>query len=156
MGIEFGDQVTIEYVGRFTDDTVFDTSRRTVAEESGLADAQPDRDYTPLSVDIGAGQIIEGLEEGLLGLQEGDTETITVPPEDAYGEPSDEQIQAHDRNEFEQILQGEAPEEGMTVQAQQGEFGEVVHVDEETVRVDFNHELAGETLEFDVEIVDIS
>lgn len=156
MGIEAGDQVTFEYVGRLTDDTVFDTSYESVAEESGLADAQPDRNYSPLTVEIGTGQIINGLEDELLGLQEGDTETVTVPPEHAYGEPSDDQIQAIDRNEFEQMLQDEEPDKGMMIQTQQGEVGEVVHVGEDNVHVDFNHELAGETLVFDVEIVDVS
>lgn len=156
MVIERGDEVTIEYVGRLNDDTVFDTSREPVAEEAGLTDAESDREYAPLTVSIGDGRIIEGLEEGLVGMEKGDAETITVPPEKAYGEPNDEQVVEHDRDEFEQILQGETPEEGMVIQTQQGEFGEVVSVDDEVVRIDFNHELAGETLEFDVEVVDVA
>lgn len=158
MGIEPGDQATIEYTGRLTDEseTVFDTSRERVAEESGLADAQPDREFEPLTVEPGAGQLIEGFEEGLMGLEEGDTETITVPPEKGYGEESDDRIMERDRTEFEQMLEGEVPEEGMMIQTEQQQVGEIVHVDEEVVRIDFNHELAGETLEFDVEIVAVN
>jgi len=56
-------------------------------------EAQPDREYAPLTVEIGDEQIIEGMEEGLIGLEAGETETPTIPPEKAYGEPSDENIQ---------------------------------------------------------------
>jgi len=53
MSITTGDAVTLEYTGRLDDGTVFDTSRRSVAEETGLAEAQPDREYAPLTVEVG-------------------------------------------------------------------------------------------------------
>ncbi|ADJ14018.1 FKBP-type peptidyl-prolyl cis-trans isomerase [Halalkalicoccus jeotgali] len=157
MGIEPGDQATIEYTGRLADEegTVFDTSREQVAADSGLAETQPGREYDPLSVELGAGQLIEGFEEGLMGLEEGDTETITVPPEKGYGERRDGQVIEHDRDEFERQLDGQAAEEGMQIQTENGQIGEVIDVGEDVVRIDFNHELAGETLEFDVEVVSI-
>jgi len=155
MAISDGDAVTIEYTGRLTDGAVFDTSKRAVAEESGLADAQPERDYDPLTVTVGEGRVIEGLEDALVGMEPGDEQTLTLPPEKAYGEPTDERVVEYETAEFREMLQGEEPLEGMQVQGQGGAFGEVVHVDDETTRVDFNHELAGETLEFDVEIVDV-
>jgi len=86
MTIATGDSVTLEYTGRLDDDTVFDTSRQSVAEKTGLAEAQPDREYAPLTVEIGDEQVIEGMEEGLIGLEAGATETLTIPPEKAYGE----------------------------------------------------------------------
>jgi len=156
MTIETGDSVTLEYTGRLDDDTVFDTSRRSVAEETGLAEAQPDREYAPLTVDIGDEQVIEGMEEGLIGLEAGETDTLTIPPEKAYGEPTDENVQAFDTDELREMLGGQTPEEGSYLEAQNGRQGEVVHVDEEVVRVDFNPRLAGETLTFDVEIVDVN
>lgn len=155
MAIEIGDQVRFEYTGRLTDGTVFDTSRESVAEEAGLADDHPDREFAPLTVEIGAGRIIEGLEDGLVGLEEGDVETITVSPDEAYGESSDDQVMTYEPSVFRQMLEGEDPEVGMHVQTQQGEIGEVVHIDSDVIRVDFNHELAGETLEFEIEILDI-
>lgn len=155
MVIGTGDNVRIEYVGRLADGTVFDTSREAVAEESGLARDFPDREYAPLTVEVGEGRVVEGLERGLLGLEVGDTETITVPPGAGYGERSDDEIEAFERAAFEEALQGETPEEGMHVQTQQGGIGEIVRVDDDAVRVDFNHELAGETLEFEVEILDV-
>ncbi|WP_435125734.1 FKBP-type peptidyl-prolyl cis-trans isomerase [Halobaculum sp. D14] len=156
MTIATGDSVTLEYTGRLDDGTVFDTSRAEVAAEEGLAEAQPDREYSPLTVDVGAGQVIEGMEEGLVGLEAGETTTLTIPPEEGYGEWTEEHVQEFDTPELEEMLGGQRPEEGAYLEAQNGQQGEITHVDDETVRVDFNPELAGETLEFDVEIVDVN
>ncbi|WP_416841639.1 FKBP-type peptidyl-prolyl cis-trans isomerase [Haloferax sp. DFSO52] len=153
MAIETGDAVSLEYVGKLTDGTIFDTSRPDVAEEAGLAEAQPDREYEPLTVEVGAGTVIEGLDEALVGMEVGDEEAIEIPPEKAYGEPSEDRIREHDTEQLRDIL-GDDPEEGMYVQTQQGGLGEIVHADDEVVRIDFNHELAGKTLVFDIEIVD--
>nr|WP_231754672.1 FKBP-type peptidyl-prolyl cis-trans isomerase [Halapricum sp. CBA1109] len=83
MAIEPGDGVTIEYVGRFEDGTVFDTSRYEVAAEHGLDEAQEadPEDYAALSFTVGAGEIITGLDEALVGMAEGEDTTVTVPPE---------------------------------------------------------------------------
>ena len=156
MTISTGDSVTLEYTGRLDDETVFDTSRKSVAEETGLAEAQPDREYAPLTVDIGDEQVIEGMEEGLIGLEAGETDTLTVPPAKAYGEPTDENVQAFETDELREMLGGQLPEEGSYLEAQDGSQGEVVRVDEEVVRVDFNPRLAGETLTFDIEIIDVN
>ena len=156
MAIESGDTVSLEYVGRIPDGDIFDTSREEVAKEAGIAAEQPDRDFVPLTVEIGSGQIIPGLEDALFGMEEGDSDTVTIPPEEAYGEPSEEQILEHDREEFEEMLQGQSPEAGMQVQSQQGQVGTITEIGEDVVEIDFNHELAGETLEFEVEIVDVN
>ncbi|MFW5919600.1 MAG: FKBP-type peptidyl-prolyl cis-trans isomerase [Halanaeroarchaeum sp.] len=154
MVISAGDTVTMEYTGRRTDGSVFDTSRESVAEESGLAERNPDREYGPITVQIGEGQLIEGLEAALFGLEEGDEVTVEVPPEEGYGQPSEDQIVEEDPEEFAQMV-GEEPTEGTYVETREGAFGEIVEVAEEAVRIDFNHELAGETLEFDVEVVEV-
>ncbi len=156
MSIATGDSVTLEYTGRLNDGTVFDTSREDVAQEHGLAEAQPDRDYAPLTVEVGAGQVIEGMEEGLLGLEAGESTTLTIPPEEAYGEWSEERVQEFETDELRELVGSQNLEEGAYLEAQNGQMGELVHVDEETVRADFNPDLAGETLEFDVEIVDVN
>ena len=155
MAISAGDTVTIAYTGRTTDGTVFDTTQEAVAEESGLAAAQPDRTFEPLTVEIGAGRVIDGLEDALVGLEDGATETITIPPEEAYGEWAEGQVQAFETAMLRETL-GEVPAVGDRLQAQDGSQGAVVAVDEETVEVDFNHPLAGEALEFELEIVSVS
>ena len=127
-----------------------------MAEETGLAEEQPDREYGPLTVEIGSGRVIEGLEDALIGQNEGATPTVAVPPEKGYGEWSEEQVQEYDREEFTQMVGGQPPEEGAYLETQEGGLAEVIHVDDEVVRVDFNHSLAGETLEFDIEIVNVN
>jgi len=156
MAIKAGDSVTIEYTGRLEDGTVFDTSQESVAEETGLASEQPEREYEPLTVEIGEGRIIEGLEEALIGQESGASPTVAIPPEKAYGPWSEDQLQEYERAEFEEMVGGETPEEGAYLETQDGSLAEVTHVDESVVSVDFNHTLAGETLEFDVDIVDVN
>jgi len=155
MAISNGDTVTIEYTGRLDDGTVFDTSLESVASEDGLADDQPERDYQPLTVEIGAGRIIEGLEESLIGMEAGDEDSVTIEPEQAYGERTDDRVVEYDADEFRQMLGGRDPEVGLEIQTEEGLPGEVVDTDDDTVRVDFNHELAGETLTFDIEVVSV-
>lgn len=155
MSIDAGDSVTIEYTGRLDDGSVFDTSRASVAEESGLSADQPDREYGPLTVEIGEERIIEGLEEALIGQESGASPTVAIPPEKAYGPWSEDQVRDYDRDEFEEMVGDETPQEGAYLETQEGGLAEIAHVDESIVRVDFNHALAGETLEFDVEIVEV-
>ncbi|MFB6140509.1 MAG: peptidylprolyl isomerase [Halosimplex sp.] len=155
MAISTGDTVTIEYTGRLDDGTVFDTSLESVAREEGLAEDRPGRDYQPLTVEIGDGRIIEGLEEGLKGMEAGDEESVTIEPERAYGERTDDRVVEYDAGEFREMLGGREVEEGLEIQTEEGLPGEVVAVGDEAVRVDFNHELAGERLTFEVEVVSV-
>ncbi|WP_424007271.1 FKBP-type peptidyl-prolyl cis-trans isomerase [Haloferax denitrificans] len=154
MAIESGDRVALAYVGRFEDGTVFNTSRYEVAVEHGLFEAQEkDRDdYAPQTFVVGAGQIIPGLDEAVVGMSAGEEATVTVPPEDAYGEFDPDRIRTYDPETFEGMV-GETPEVGLHVHAENGLHGDVTAVRDDEVDVDFNHELAGKTLVFDIEIV---
>jgi FKBP-type peptidyl-prolyl cis-trans isomerase 2 len=154
MPIARGDTVTIEYVGRLQDGSVFDTSRADIAESTDL-DHHPDRDHDPLTVEIGAGRIIEGLEDGLVGLEVGDETTIVVDPDDGYGDHTEDRVVSYDREEFTAMVDGHDIAEGLEVQTEQGLSGRVVELREDVVRVDFNHELAGERLEFAVEVLEV-
>lgn len=156
MAIEPGDGVTIEYVGRFEDGAVFDTSRKEVAVKEGLADPEDvdPGEYAVLSFTVGAGEIIEGLDRAIVGTEEGKTETVTVPPEKAYGEHDPDRVQEYDPQTFEGMV-GEPPTVGLHVHAQNGLHGDVTAVREDAVEVDFNHQLAGETLTFEIEVVEV-
>lgn len=156
MTIGAGDSVTLEYTGRLTDGTVFDTSREEVATDAGLADTQPEREYSPLTVEVGAERVIEGLEEALIGLEPGDAETVTITPDEGYGEWTDEHVREYGADEFQQMVGGETPEVGSYLETQDGNIAEITHADSDTVRVDFNHQLAGETLEFEIEILEVN
>src|SRR6056297_883917 len=156
MSIETGDSVTIEYVGRFEDGGVFDTSRYEVAAEHGLVEAQENEedDYSPLSFTVGEGDVIEGLDEALVGMTEGEDATVTIPPEKGYGEFNEEWVREYDAETFEGMV-GTDPEVGMHVHAENGLHGDVTAVRDGTVEVDFNHELADTTLVFEIEVLGV-
>jgi len=156
MPVERGDGVTIHYVGRFEDGSLFDTSRQEVARHEDLITAQGNEpaDYAPLSFTVGRGDIIEGIDEALVGMEEGEETTIEVPPEKAYGEFDEEKLREYDPEAFEEMV-GQEPEVGVHVEAKNELHGDVTAVRDDAVQVDFNHELAGRTLVFDIEVIDV-
>jgi FKBP-type peptidyl-prolyl cis-trans isomerase SlyD len=113
------------------------------------------RGHEPLTYLHGAGNLIPGLEKALEGKQGGDKLTVRVPPEDGYGKRDDALIQAIPRR----TLKGMGDlRVGMRLQAQSDHGVRVVritHVAGDMVTIDGNHELAGETLNFDVEITEV-
>jgi len=156
MAIETGDSITIEYVGRFEDGTVFDTSRYAVAAEHGLDEAQDndEDDYSPLSFTVGEANVIDGLDEAVVGMEKGEESTVTIPPEKAYGEFNPEWVREYNAETFEGMV-GKAPEVGMHVHAEGGMHGDVTAVRDDVVEVDFNHELADRTLVFEIEVIGV-
>lgn len=109
----------------------------------------------PLAYLHGAGNIIPGLENALTGKAAGETLVVTVDPEQGYGEVRDEMIQSVDRANFSGVDEIEI---GMQFMAQTP-WGEqpviVVAVEGDNVTLDGNHPLAGQTLKFDVEVIDV-
>ncbi|MBB3330359.1 FKBP-type peptidyl-prolyl cis-trans isomerase SlyD [Halomonas campaniensis] len=109
----------------------------------------------PLTYLHGAGNIIPGLEKELEGRAAGDKLTATIEPSDGYGEKQDQLVQEVPRDAFQGV---ESVEPGMQFQAQtQGGplMVTVTSVEGDTVTVDGNHPLAGQTLNFDVEIASV-
>jgi len=109
----------------------------------------------PLTYLHGAGNIIPGLENALADKSVGDKLTVTIEPEDAYGESNEEHIQTVPREMFQGI---DNIEVGMQFQADSSNGPAVVTitaVEGDQVSIDGNHPLAGEQLTFDVEITEI-
>ncbi|HET9200675.1 MAG TPA: peptidylprolyl isomerase [Dehalococcoidia bacterium] len=132
-----GDTVRIEYCGTLDDGSQFDSSL-----EEG-------RD--PLEFTLGAGEVVPGFDEAVTGMRVGERKTVTIPADQAYGEPDPERIQEVSIEQF----GGEVPEVGSQVQASNGATGTILEVTDTTVTVDFNHPLAGEDLTFEIELVEI-
>ena len=120
----------------------------TLPESGEVFDTSEGRD--PLTFLVGHQQMIPGFEEELMGAEMGERRTFTLEPERAYGEKIAEAVQQIPAEMFGDIT----PEPGMTLMSDVGPFN-VVSVDGDTVTVDFNHKLAGETLQFSVEVVDV-
>lgn len=109
----------------------------------------------PLAYLHGAHNIVIGLEKELEGKSVGDKLSVSVAPAEGYGEREDNLIQPIPRSMFQGV---ENIEVGMQFHAQTEMGNQVVSVtkvEEDTITVDGNHALAGETLHFDVEIMDI-
>ena len=120
----------------------------TVPESGEVFDTSEGRD--PLTFLVGHQQMIPGFEEELMGAEKGERRTFTLEPERAYGEKIAEAVQEIQTEMFGDIT----PEPGMTLMSDVGPFN-VISVDGDTVTVDFNHKLAGETLQFSVEVIDV-
>jgi len=151
MPIQNGDEVTFDYVARRNDATVFDTSREAVGREAGL-----DRDrYEPLTATVGTGELIEGVDRALVGMEPGGTATVTVSPGEGYGEYDEGLVTTYEMGTFLAMTEGSQPEVGSYVTVGEGRRGEIAAVEDGIVEVDFNHRLAGETLEFEIEVRDV-
>lgn len=144
--IENGDIISVDYVGKLEDGTIFDTSVKEVAVEVGIYNQT--RGYKPLTFTVGAGQMIKGFDEGVVGMIVGEEKILKISPEEAYGEY---------REELSRELPVEAvdftPEIGMKLFTETGLTGIITKVNEKSFVVDFNHELAGKILIFVVRVV---
>jgi len=111
----------------------------------------------PATLTIGDGNLPEGFESCLYGLQAGDKQTFTVLPEKAFGQHNPSNVQQLARTNFSNI---DTLEKGMIIGFTDKSGGElpgvIVEINEHQVEVDFNHPLAGRTLTFKVEIVDVN
>ena len=143
--VENGDTISVDYVGMLEDSTVFDTSIKEAAIEAGIHNQM--RNYEPLTFTVGTGQMIGGFDEGVVGMAVGETKTLKIPPEKAYGEYDPE---------LSRELPVEAvtftPEIGMQLATDTGLRGIITEVGEKSFIIDFNHELAGKTLIFEVTV----
>jgi len=90
LAVDVGDTVSVNYIGSFTDGKVFDTSYESIAKENDLY--IEGRDYTPLTFKVGAGQMIKGFDAAVVSMALGETKTVTIPPEDAYGASDPEMV----------------------------------------------------------------
>lgn len=132
--------VVVNYTGKLTDGSVFDSSLLEGRE--------------PLSAKLGEGQLIPGFETGLIGMMVGDKKIVEIDPREAYGERNEELIldvvktNVPENVEVGMVLQTFGPEGPALVK--------VLEIKDESVVIDANHPLAGEKLIFELEVMGIS
>ena len=150
-----GDVAVIHFTGRIADGedegAVFDTTDVDVALDEGIY--HDHRDYKPLEFHLGDGTVLAGIDEAVQDMTVGEERVITLDPEGAFGTVEDDRIVEIPRDELEARSETTA-EAGELVRADDGPTGWITSVGEETVTVDFNHELAGETVEFELKLLD--
>lgn len=140
LEVSDGMVVCLDYTLRLDSDEVVDSSEN----------------REPIEFVQGQGQIVPGLEKELYGLEVGQEETVVVEPAEGYGERNPEANQVVPRDAFQE---GVDLEVGMPIQVSDGSgrtaTAFVARVGDDSVKLDFNHPLAGETLHFAVEVVDV-
>ncbi len=135
-----GNKVKIHYTGTFDDGEVFDSSR----------------DAEPLEFEVGAGQVIPGFDQAVIGMQVGEKKQVRLPEEEAYGPYNQEMVFDADPNQFDEGL---IPEVGQQFQTTMEDgtplLLRVKSVEDGKVMLDANHPMAGKTLNFDLEVIAI-
>ena len=140
MKVKTGHNVQVHYKGTFTDGTVFDESRT--------------RGKT-LEFQVGSGQMISGFNDAVVGMDEGETKSVTLTSENAYGAPNPEAFQTVPKEafgeDFDFVLEGMIRGNGP-----QGPFVAKIHeIEDDSIVLDFNHPLAGKDLNFEIEVVSV-
>jgi peptidylprolyl isomerase len=135
-----GHTVQVYYKGKLLAGDIFDTVAK--------------RNFVQFT--IGEGQIFPGFEEAVVGMNPGESKTITVPAHKAYGPRRPEMVHVVDRNQLPADLK---PEIGQQLEIRKGDgqtnTARVTDVSESSVTLDANHPLAGQNLVFDIELTEI-
>ena len=135
-----GDIIKLHYTGRLTDGTVFDTSLGS----------------DPLEFTLGQGQMIPGFEQAVIGMKVGESKTVTIPTEEAYGQRRDDLTLEIEKSRVPETID---PDIGMQLDLTQSDGSvltvTIIEVSETTIKIDANHPLAGQDLIFDIELVEI-
>jgi len=138
--VKNGDSVKVHYTGKLEDGSIFDSSEG--------------RD--PLAFKVGAGQMIKGFDRGVVGMTLNEKKSISILPEDGYGAINNDLVIEVSRDTVPADIK---LEKGLKLQMMQENGRPVVvtvtDINEKKVTLDANHHLAGKTLIFDVELVDL-
>ena len=149
MAVKEGDFIRLEYTGKVQETgNVFDTTDENVAEEAGIK--LDNKSYGAIPIIVGGGHVLKGLDEALIGMEEGEEKTVEITPEEGFGLRDPKLLQLIPMGEFKK--QGMKPEVGMAITSD-GVTGIIRSVSGGRVRVDFNHELAGKNLKYNIRVV---
>ena len=136
-----GDKVVLHYKGTLDDGTEFDNSH-----ERG----------EPMKVILGNGHLIDGFDEAIRGVSDGETKSFTLTPDEAYGDRDDDAVTTLEKSMFPDDFEFT---EGMTIPLSNEEgrnfMTTLIEEGDSDVTVDFNHPLAGKNLTFEVEVISV-
>lgn len=135
-----GDTVRVHYTGKLEDGTVFDSSV----------------DREPLEFTIGSGQVIPGVEQAVAGMTPGEQKSAEIAPEDGYGPRRDDMVAVVPRKELPDDLNPTVGQQ-LAVKQDDGQAFNVTvtETSEQSITVDANHALAGRSLIFDLQLVEV-
>lgn len=138
--VKEGDTVKVHYTGKLEDGEIFDTSQ----------------DGDPLEFEIGGGKVIPGFEQSVVGMIEGESKTVEIPSDEAYGPHHQELVLDIEMDQFPKDLD---PEVGQQFKMRQPDGRAIIvavtEITEDSVTLDANHPLAGKDLTFDIQLIEI-
>ena len=136
-----GDRVAVHYTGKLENGEVFANSK--VGE--------------PFEFTIGKGEVIPGFEKGVIGMELGETKTITIPPEEAYGPRSEELLVDVSKSALPEDITPAIGEQ-LEIPQKDGNPIDVIitAMNEDTVTLDVNHPLAGITVTFNIQLIGVT
>jgi len=140
MAVKTGNKVKVHYKGKLNDGTVFDSSEG----------------REPLEFTVGKGEMISGFDKAVDGMAVGETKTVTIPSDEAYGPRREEMILDVPKS---QLPEGMSPNVGDMLQVQQPNGRPVpvtvVEVTDTAIKLDANHPLAGKDLTFEIKLEEV-
>jgi len=140
MALAAGTRVLVHYTGTLDDGTQFDSSRG----------------REPLEVILGQDMVIPGFEKAITGLEPGQSVTVTIPEEEAYGAHNEEMVIRIPRTSFPAEIKPALGEQLVLRSPDGNEIPAlIVELDDADVTLDANHPLAGFALTFEIELVSV-
>lgn len=140
--VKTGDTVKVHFTGKLEDGTIFDTTR----------------DRYPKQITIGGNQAIPGFEQAIVGMRSGESRSVRIPMNEAFGPRYDELVGTTERDRLPDNMKLEVGQRlQFTVPDSDGEVmpATVTSISEKTVTLDANHPLAGKDLFFEIELLEI-
>jgi peptidylprolyl isomerase len=133
-----GSKVKVHYTGKLNDGTVFDSSQ----------------DREPLEFTVGEGKVIPGFEDAVRGMEQGESKNVTIGSDQAYGERRQDMILEVPRDKFPEDIPPNVGQQLMLRHPEGQEFPAfIVEVKDDVITLDANHPLAGEDLNFEIQLV---
>ncbi|MDG6244268.1 MAG: peptidylprolyl isomerase [Methanolobus sp.] len=151
MAIEKGDFIKIQYTGKFNEGQIFDTTDEQLAKDNGIYN--PRGVYGGDVVIVGSGHTIAGLDDDFIDKEVGYSGSIIIPPEKAFGAHNPALVETVSVTKMADQFKGQKPYPGMPVELN-GKRGVISQIIGRRVRVDLNHALAGQEVEYEYTIVE--
>ena len=153
--IEQGDFVLINIIGKTQKGRIFQVSTIDDAKKAGIYDEKKEQLYTPEFVIVGKpGFLNEGLMETIENLNYFEKKSVRIPPTKAFGKREAAKIERIGIAKFRKMNEGKNPEFGQDFVKKDGQRGTVTNITQGRVIVDYNHPLSGQTLDYNIEVID--
>ena len=137
--VKSDDTVKVDYTGKFSDGSVFDSS---IGKQ-------------PLEITLGKNEVIVGFEKAVIGMKVGETKTVTIPAAEAYGERNEQLVLEMDRSAFPTDPEPTVGMQFMGTTQIGTQIYTIIEVTDNIIKVDGNNPLAGKDLTFEITLIEI-